>query len=106
MNPTLLDIVDLITKTGAIGMLVLIIWAGMTEKWVWGWQHRQDLKDRDIELDKVRADKDKEIYRLEQEKDELWLLLKQATGLLFENTTVANKAVTLASRTPQHKDTQ
>lgn len=45
--PEAISILDLIAKGGIIGLLVVILVGGMRQWWVFGWQYRQVLGERD-----------------------------------------------------------
>lgn len=38
---------DLITKGGIIGLLIAVLIGGMRQWWVFGWQYRQVVSERD-----------------------------------------------------------
>jgi hypothetical protein len=40
-------ILDVVQKTGTIGILLILMWGGYTQKWVFGWVFVQMREDRD-----------------------------------------------------------
>ncbi len=52
--------------------------------------------DKEAEIAQYRADRDLEVGRILRREEEIWMLLKQTTGLLDRATNVADRAATLA----------
>ena len=45
--PEAWNILDLVMKGGVIGLLVVMLLGGMRQWWVFGWQYRQVVSERD-----------------------------------------------------------
>lgn len=41
------EILKIISEAGVIGLLIVIVWTGLTKKWVFGWYAEEIIKDRD-----------------------------------------------------------
>ena len=45
---TINDFLDILTQGGVVGLLILILVGGHRRWWVWGWQHKDTVRDRDV----------------------------------------------------------
>lgn len=53
---TLIDLALWIKDAGTLGMLLLIVWAGWTRKWLWYWQHESALEAEQARTDDYKRD--------------------------------------------------
>lgn len=44
---TIPELLDVLTQGGVVGLLILILVGGHRRWWVWGWQHKDTVRDRD-----------------------------------------------------------
>lgn len=102
------DLLDTITRGGLPVFLLIVVWAGMSGAWVWGWTYKDALATKDAELKRaiddhsaevgrMKASHDAEVARLLAEKADLWNMLKLTTGLLDRSTEVAARAAHLVA---------
>lgn len=47
------EILDLVSRGGALAIFVIVLVTGYYQKWVWGWHHRQVIEDRDFYRQKM-----------------------------------------------------
>lgn len=74
MEITLKELVDIISGGGLVGLLVIILVAGMRGYWVWGWAYKEGIARE---------------QRLREERDE-W------RDLAIQGMTLADRGVSLA----------
>jgi hypothetical protein len=77
------DVVDLVNRIGIIGILLFVIWAAATKKWVWGWQ-LEDANAR-IEAANARAEKLQEVLDAALRNQERALDLIERRGVPMAN---------------------
>jgi hypothetical protein len=94
---TMDQILDFLSKGGLLGGMLIIFWAGLTERWVWGWTYRRALIDRDTAHETEKAILQRQIDALIRERESLWQFALKTTGVLDKTLDVGSRVTAAAN---------